>query len=139
MTTPPAHSTEEISVIEAQTRTAPAVPDILTGVIASLDDDKAEGVVSIPLAGKSSIADHMVIASGTSARHVGAMAQHLQERLKKSGVKGIAIEGMPACDWVLIDAGDVIVHVFRPEVRDFYNLERMWLADLPREEDVVAG
>lgn len=115
------------------------MPDVLAGIMSSLEDDKAEDVLAIPLAGKSSIADHMVIASGASARHVGAMAQHLQERLKKAGVRGIAIEGMPACDWVLIDAGDVIVHVFRPEVRGFYNLERMWLADLPREEDAVAG
>ncbi len=97
-------------------------------VTASLDDDKAEDVVVIELAGKTAIADHMVIATGTSQRQVGAMAAHLREKIKGSGVKPVAVEGAAQCDWVLIDAGDIIVHLFRPEVRAFYQLERMWSA-----------
>ena len=95
-------------------------------VLHSLDEDQAQDVVSIPLEGKSSIADHMVIASGRSTRQVAAIATHLAERLKKEGHGSPRIEGLPAADWVLIDAGDVVVHLFRPEVRSFYNLERMW-------------
>ena len=95
-------------------------------IMQSLDDDQAEDVISIPLAGKSSIADHMVIASGRSSRHVGAIAQKLAERVKHALHINPRIEGLPAADWVLIDAGDVVVHLFRPEVRSFYNLERMW-------------
>ena len=95
-------------------------------VLSSLDDDQAQEVVSIPLEGKSSIADHMVIASGRSTRQVAAMAQKLAERIKHAGFASPRIEGLPAADWVLIDAGDVVVHLFRPEVRTFYNLERMW-------------
>lgn len=95
-------------------------------VLAQLDDDQAQEVVSIPLEGKSSIADHMVIASGRSTRQVAAMAQKLAEKIKQEGYGSARIEGLPAADWVLIDAGDVVVHLFRPEVRSFYNLERMW-------------
>ncbi len=95
-------------------------------VLQSLDDDQAQEVVSIPLEGKSSIADHMVIASGRSNRQVAAIAQKLAERIKHGGFGHARIEGLPAADWVLVDAGDVVVHVFRPEVRSFYNLERMW-------------
>lgn len=95
-------------------------------VLQSLDDDQAQEIVSIPLAGKSSIADQMVIATGRSSRQVTAMAQKLAERVKAGGFGSVRIEGLPAADWVLIDAGDVIVHLFRPEVRSFYNLERMW-------------
>ena len=95
-------------------------------VLKSLDDDQAQELVSIPLEGKSSIADHMVIASGRSTRQVAAMAQKLAEKVKHSGQPSPRIEGLPAADWVLIDAGDVVVHLFRPEVRSFYNLERMW-------------
>ena len=95
-------------------------------VLDQLDEDQAQDVVSIALEGKSSIADHMVIASGRSTRQVAAMAMKLAERLKKQGHGSPRIEGLPAADWVLIDAGDVIVHLFRPEVRSFYNLERMW-------------
>ena len=98
-------------------------------VMQSLDDDQAQETISIPLAGKSSIADHMVIASGRSSRHVAAMAQKLAERIKKDTGQIARIEGLATADWVLIDAGDVIVHVFRPEVREFYNLEKMWQAD----------
>jgi len=95
-------------------------------VLRSLDDDQAQEVVSIPLTGKSSIADHMVIASGRSTRQVASMAQKLTERIKKELGRNVRIEGLPVADWVLIDADDVIVHLFRPEVRSFYNLERMW-------------
>ncbi|MFN6935588.1 MAG: ribosome silencing factor [Tsuneonella sp.] len=95
-------------------------------VLAQLDDDQAQEIVSIPLAGKSSIADYMVIASGRSTRQVAAMAQKLAEKVKAGGFGPARIEGLPAADWVLIDAGDVVVHLFRPEVRSFYNLERMW-------------
>ncbi len=94
-------------------------------IMQSLDDDQAQDVVSIPLEGKSNIADHMVVASGRSSRQVASMAQKLAERIKKSG-RNARIEGLPSADWVLIDAEDVIVHLFRPEVRSFYNLERMW-------------
>ena len=99
---------------------------LLALVLQSLDDDQAQDVVSIPLEGKSSIADYMVIASGRSSRQVAAMAQKLAERVKHAGQGPARIEGLPAADWVLVDAGDVIVHLFRPEVRSFYNLERMW-------------
>jgi ribosome-associated protein len=95
-------------------------------VMRSLDDDQAQEVVSIPLEGKSSIADYMVIASGRSTRQVASMAQKLAERIKHAGFGHVRIEGLPAADWVLVDAGDVVVHLFRPEVRSFYNLERMW-------------
>jgi ribosome-associated protein len=95
-------------------------------VLRSLDDDQAQDVVTIPLTGKSTIADHMVIASGRSTRQVASMAQKLTERIKKDLGRNVRIEGLPVADWVLIDAEDVIVHLFRPEVRNFYNLERMW-------------
>lgn len=91
-----------------------------------LDDNKAETVVTIDLTGKSDIADYMVIASGRSQRHVGAIADKIIRRLREEGHVRAKAEGMPACDWVLIDAEDVIVHLFRPEVRAFYNLERIW-------------
>ena len=95
-------------------------------ILASLDDDQAVETISIPLAGKSSIADFMVIASGRSTRQVASMAQKLQQKIKADLGRQTRIEGLPTADWVLIDAGDVIVHLFRPEVRSFYNLERMW-------------
>nr|WP_299849204.1 ribosome silencing factor [Sphingomonas bacterium] len=95
-------------------------------VLTSLDDDQAVDTISIPLAGKSSIAYHMVIASGRSTRQVASMAAKLAEKIKGELGRTTRIEGLPTADWVLIDAGDVIVHLFRPEVRSFYNLERMW-------------
>lgn len=98
----------------------------LNVVLERLDEMKAEDIVTIDLTGKSSIADSMVVASGRSNRHVGSVADDVVEHLKKSGLKDIRIEGQPHCDWVLIDAGDVIVHVFRPEVREFYAIEKMW-------------
>ncbi|HVM37864.1 MAG TPA: ribosome silencing factor [Sphingomicrobium sp.] len=107
-------------------RTPIAVEDLHRLVLQSLDDDQAQEVVSIPLTGKSSIADHMVIASGRSTRQVASMATKLADRIKQEVGRTPRIEGLPAADWVLIDAEDVIVHLFRPEVRSFYNLERMW-------------
>ena len=99
---------------------------LLKLVLEQLDDDQAQEVVTIDLEGKSSIADHMVIASGRSTRQVAAMAQKLAEKVKQEGFGPVKLEGLPAADWVLIDAGDVVVHIFRPEVRSFYNLGRMW-------------
>ena len=95
-------------------------------VLQQLDEDQAQDVISIDLAGKSSIADHMVIASGRSTRQVASIAQKLAEKVKQAGYGPVKLEGLPAADWVLIDTGDVVVHLFRPEVRSFYNLERMW-------------
>lgn len=113
--------------VPAAAGTAPQARESLIDlVLRSLDDDQAQEVVSIPLEGKSSIADFMVIGSGRSTRQVAAMAQKLAERIKQAGFGSSRIEGLPAADWVLIDAGDVVVHLFRPEVRSFYNLERMW-------------
>jgi ribosome-associated protein len=99
---------------------------LLELVLQSLDDDQAQDVVAIPLAGKSEIADYMIVASGRSNRQVAAIAEKLAERIKHGGFGASRIEGLPAADWVLVDAGDIICHVFRPEVRTFYNLERMW-------------
>lgn len=120
----------------AMARPAKTADELHALVMAQLDDDQAQDVVSIPLAGKSSIADHMVIASGRSTRQVAAMAQKLAERVKAEGFGSARVEGLPAADWVLIDAGDVVVHLFRPEVRSFYNLERMWGFG---DEKAVAG
>ena len=103
---------------------------MLEVVLASLDDDKAEEVVTIDIRGRASFADHLVIASGRSGRQVAAMADHLAAKLKGLGLK-IGLEGMGQADWVLIDAGDVVIHLFRPEVRAFYNLERMWSGEAP--------
>ena len=101
-------------------------PETLRLVLASLDDMKAEDTTTIDLRDKSSLADTMVVTSGRSNRHVGSVADRVVDNLNKAGCKNVRVEGMPHCDWVLIDAGDVIVHVFRPEVREFYNLEKMW-------------
>ena len=92
----------------------------------TLDENKAEDVVIINLEGKTDIADFMLIASGSSRRHVGSMADHIQRKLKTNGLKDIKVEGLDYCDWVLIDAGSIIIHLFRPDVRVFYNLEKMW-------------
>ena len=100
-------------------------------VLASLDDAKAEAPVSIDITGKSSLADFMVVASGRSDRHVGAIAERLMGDLKDAGSRDLHVEGLKNCDWVLIDTGDIIIHVFRPEVRAFYNIEKMWQADHP--------
>jgi ribosome-associated protein len=106
---------------------------LLAHITRWLDDAKAENVVVIDIRGKSSIGDYMVIASGRSDRHVGAIAEQVQRKLKEAGHGRVRIEGRPQCDWVLLDAGDIIVHVFRPEVREFYNLEKMWAAERPSD------
>ena len=108
-------------------------PPLLASILESLDDAKAEQVVALDLDGKAALADQMVIASGRSNRHVAAIAEQLVEKLKAGGKADLKIEGLPHCDWVLVDAGDVIVHIFRPEVRSFYNLEKLWSPDAPRE------
>jgi ribosome-associated protein len=100
-------------------------------VLATLDDMKAEDTLPINITGKTTIADFMVVTSGRSQRHVGSIADRVLEALHRSGVPDARVEGMPHCDWVLIDAGDVVVHVFRPEVRAFYNLEKMWAPSSP--------
>ncbi len=106
-------------------------------VINSLQDDKAEDIIQINLAGKTSIADSMIIASGRSTRQVSAIADHLYRKLKHATGDGCKLEGMEKADWVLLDAGNVIIHVFRPEVRSFYNLEKMWAADFTPEKMVA--
>ena len=119
-----------ITRLTARRRKADPAPDLLRRIIASLEDGKAEDIVTIALAGKTTIADYMVIASGRSARQVGALTDHLERMLPK----GVAIEGRRLGDWVLVDAGDVIVHLFRPEIRTYYNLEKMWGEGLPEAE-----
>lgn len=114
------------SVATLQNREAYTAEDLHQLILQSLEDDQAQDVTSIPLAGKSSIGDYMVIASGRSTRHVAAIAEKLAESMKSAFGIPTRIEGLPTADWVLLDAGDVIVHLFRPEVRSFYNLERMW-------------
>jgi ribosome-associated protein len=99
-------------------------------IVSALEDAKAEDIVSIDLAGKTSHGDYMIVASGRSQRHVGAIADQLIDKMKEAG-RDSRVEGMPLCDWVLIDAGDVIVHIFRPEARAFYNIEKMWASDRP--------
>jgi ribosome-associated protein len=119
--------------------TIEAAPDartssaLLNDILHWLDDAKAEGIVTIDLKGKSSIGDFMVIATGRTDRHVGAIADQLRQKIKETGWSHVRVEGLEACDWVLIDTGDIIVHVFRPEVREFYNLEKMWSAERPGE------
>ena len=98
-------------------------------VLTSLDDDLAQDIVTINLQGKSALADHMVVATGRSQRHVGALADHLLRKLKEAGQKNIRTEGQATGDWVLVDAGDVVVHIFRAEVREFYGLEKMWATE----------
>lgn len=98
-------------------------------VLRSLDDAKAEQTVHLDITGKSSLSDHMVVTSGRSHRHVGAVADQLARDLKDAGFGKPRVEGLPHCDWVLVDGGDVIVHIFRPEVREFYNIEKMWAVD----------
>lgn len=107
------------------------VADLRALMLGCLDEMKAEETVAIDLAGKTSLADTMIIASGRSQRHVGSIADKIMQDMKSKGFGNARVEGLPACDWVLIDAGDVLVHIFRPEVRGFYNLEKMWGADRP--------
>jgi ribosome silencing factor RsfS/YbeB/iojap len=107
-----------------------ALDALQSAIVASLEDDKAEAIVALDLAGKASFCDRMVIATGLADRQIAAMAEHLSDRLEKAGVKRVQIEGTQGSDWVLIDAGDIIVHLFKPEARAMYALEKMWGADL---------
>ncbi len=115
---------------------APLGGSVVQNILAALDETKAEDIISIDLRGKTALADEMIIATGRSTVHVGAIADKAVRALKEAGVAA-RVEGLPQCDWVLIDAGDVIVHVFRPEVRQFYNLEKMWGGDRPVEMRLV--
>ncbi|MDH7798315.1 ribosome-associated protein [Beijerinckia sp. GAS462] len=108
---------------------------LVQNVLQSLEDLKAEEIISIELAGKTTLADTMIIASGRSNVHVGAIAESVVRACKDAGIGSPRIEGVPHCDWVVVDAGDLIVHVFRPEVRKFYNLEKMWSGDRPNEAE----
>jgi ribosome-associated protein len=125
-------STESVPAHSPAANTTSSV--IANKVMEWLDEAKAEEIILIDLAGKSSIGDYMIIASGRSDRHVGAIGDQVQRKLKESGVGRVRMEGIETCDWVLIDTGDIIVHIFRPEVRDFYKLEKMWVGDRPTEE-----
>ena len=118
---------------------AMSAEDLLKSVIASLDDNKAEDITSIDLAGKTGIADFMVIASGRSQRQVAALTDYVVKGLKEAGFKDMVVQGLEQADWVLIDAGDVIVHIFRPEVRSFYNLDKMWANDIDSDSDAEEG
>lgn len=109
--------------------TATRSGEALQTVLNSLEDAKAEDIVTIDIQNKSALGDYMVVTCGRSNRHVGAIADRLVRDLKDAGFGPLRVAGLPHCDWVLIDAGDVIVHVFRPEVREFYNLEKMWAAE----------
>ena len=113
-------------------------PDLSAIALTSLEDSKAEEIVKIDLAGKTSLADSMIVATGRSSVHVGAIADHLARAWKAAGLKAPRIEGLPHCDWVLIDAYDIIIHIFKPDVRQFYNLEKMWGNDRPHERAAKA-
>jgi ribosome-associated protein len=112
-------------------------PSLAKLVMASLEDAKAEEIVSIDLNGKAALADSMIVASGRSNRHVSAIADQLSDTLKQAGYKNVSVEGLPHCDWVVMDAGDVIVHIFRPEVRSFYNIEKLWSPNAPSDTSLT--
>jgi len=137
---PIANNVEDIGLSVPRERIAaeqvemPAAVDI---ILSSLEESKAEETVKLDIAGKTTLADYMVIASGRSHRHVGAIADQMLRALKGAGFGSAKVEGLPHCDWVLVDAGDVIVHIFRPEVRDFYNIEKMWSAAQPDQIQFV--
>jgi ribosome-associated protein len=121
-----AKTARKTSTQAAALKAQPDADKTLHMILSRLDDMKAEETVTIDLRGKSAFSDYMIVTSGRANRHVGAIAENVAKGLKETGIKSIHIEGLPNCDWVLIDSGDVIVHVFRPEVREFYNLERLW-------------
>lgn len=127
-------SSETVEAAESSLNVEMGSDELLALVLASLDEDAAEDVVNIPLAGKSEIADHMVVASGRSSRHVGALAEKLADRIKKATGRLSRSEGKELGDWVLLDCGDVVVHIFRPEVREYYDLEKLWTS-LPGKAD----
>ena len=118
----------------AKTATPPQAKELSSLIIEVLEDAKAEDMVRLPLDGKTALADEMIIVSGRSNIHVSSIADKLSEVLKENGFRDLRVEGQQHCDWVLIDAGDVIVHIFRPEVRAFYNLEKLWSPDAPTDQ-----
>jgi len=118
----PRKTSTQAAALKAQ----PDADKTLNMILSRLDDMKAEETVTIDLRGKSAFSDYMIVTTGRANRHVGAIAENVTKALKENGIKNIHVEGLPNCDWVLIDSGDVVVHVFRPEVREFYNLERLW-------------
>ena len=125
------HSRRKANKLNAQTQTTRKATSVepaslLETILTSLDNSKAEETTHIDIVGKSPVADHMIVTSGRSHRHVNAVTDRLLRDIKDAGLGTPKVEGVPACDWVLVDAGDVIVHIFRPEVRDFYNLEKLW-------------
>ncbi|WP_318580106.1 ribosome silencing factor [Ochrobactrum sp. AN78] len=105
------------------------VSQTFDAALASLENSKAESIIPIDIRGRSSIGDYMIVASGRSHRHVTAVADHLLQALSQMGCKNVRVEGLEGGDWVLIDTGDIVVHIFRPEIRDFYNLEKIWIND----------
>ncbi len=118
---------EIVAILTVTAQGSPCSPEAIRDLIAqSLDADKAQNINTIDLRGQTDIADYIIVASGTSSRQVGALAQKIQERLKARGLREARIEGSDQCNWVIVDAGDVIVHIFKPEVREFYNIEKMW-------------
>ena len=121
-----AKATRKTSTEPAALKAQPDADKTLNLILSRLDDMKAEETVTIDLRGKSAFSDYMIVTTGRANRHVGAIAENVTKALKENGIKNIHVEGLPNCDWVLIDSGDVVVHVFRPEVREFYNLERLW-------------
>lgn len=135
---PSAHEASAEAGASLDDQTPPDARGLEELVLARLDDDKAQDIVSIDLKHKSSVADRIIVASGRSHRHVGAMAEHLLRALKDAGFGRARVEGLPHCDWVLIDAGDVIVHLFRPEVRTFYNIEKIWAVEAPHRRELNA-
>ncbi|HTU54041.1 MAG TPA: ribosome silencing factor [Acetobacteraceae bacterium] len=118
---------------------ATALDAVQAAIVQSLEDDKAENLVTLDLVGRASFADRMVIATGLADRQIATMARHLEEKLKALGFGRLAIEGRPGSDWVLVDAGDIVVHLFKPEARSHYALERMWGVELGPEEQASAG
>ncbi|MCI3133316.1 ribosome silencing factor [Phenylobacterium aquaticum] len=131
MSPEPAPRAQETPVSAESLETQKRITALEDLILARLDDDQAQDVVFIDLKGKSAVADGLIVASGRSHRHVGAIADHLLRALKEQGYGKARVEGLPHCDWVLIDTGDVIVHLFRPEVRTFYNIEKIWSVDAP--------
>jgi ribosome-associated protein len=121
-----AKTTRKTSTEAAALKAQPDADKTLNMILSRLDDMKAEETITIDLRGKSAFSDYMIVTTGRANRHVGAIAENVTKALKENGIRNIHVEGLPNCDWVLIDSGDVVVHVFRPEVREFYNLERLW-------------
>ena len=134
-----AHEMDEIEPVHSEDGQQAPLPvgltDLENAILGKLDDDKAQDIVLIDLRGKSPMSDAMIVVSGRSHRHVGALADHLQRLMKEKGLGKVKVSGLPHCDWVLLDGGDVIVHLFRPEVRAFYNIEKIWSVESGHRTD----